>query len=93
MQETGPSSPSDASEQQQQQQAADTGRSSSSGSSGGDNPAISGADKGLQVSREVIEMLRNKVFGESDVIWQLLLSLGLLAGLWTCEQPAISDLT
>jgi hypothetical protein len=51
-----------------QQQAAKqpaTGSSSSSTAVDSSNPAIAGADsQQLQVSKEVIETLRNKVFGE-----------------------------
>lgn len=59
-------------EQQLQQQSEATGGSSSSSSTAteaaGGNPVISGADAQLQVSKEVIETLRNRVFG-FDTMW------------------------
>jgi hypothetical protein len=73
--------PSSSSEQQATPEpGSGTSSSSSTAVDGASNPNIAGSDsKQLQVSKEVIETLRNKVFGElqqSAVLQQLLACLG-----------------
>jgi hypothetical protein len=58
-------STSSSEQQEPSQPASSTSSSTSTATDGASNPNIAGSDsKQLQVSKEVIETLRNKVFGE-----------------------------
>lgn len=58
------SEPSTSSSEKQASPEASSSTSSSAAVDGASNPSIAGSNKQLQVSKEVIETLRNKVFGK-----------------------------